>query len=149
MKTVTVRVDDLLQVVDAGIPIVGVQFFILQEEWRKLPQGSKLILAPLKASRKLKFIDVNRLFHSEIYLLQKLFGTGIAFRNYLILKFCMNEQIEFVTDDDNIVRIAQGLGVTTRKTAALRLDMKLSTYRQVEKPLQNVKRIRNDMEHKK
>lgn len=148
MRTATDRLDIIVQLLEAGIPlasIVGLQIFILQEEWDKLPYSSKLSLSPLKTAKILRFIDLDDLFHSEIYALRRIYGTGIAQSNYYILSYCRNQGVTLVTSDDTIYKIAKELKIKVRRPEAFRLDIIIKLNDEPEMPVKIRIRKKNDM----
>lgn len=149
MRTATDRLDILLHLLEAGIPItniVGLQIFVLQEEWNRLPYGSRLSLAPLKAAKVILFMDLKELFFSEIYSLQKMYGTGIDQHNYYILRYCMNQSVTLITCDDTIIKIAKELRIQVRRPEAFRLDLMMRYNDESKEPMEiRVKKKKNDM----
>jgi hypothetical protein len=148
MRTATDHLDILVQLLEAGIPlasVVGLQIFILQEEWNKLPYSSKLSLSPLKTTKVLRFIDLDELFHSEIYALRKIYGTGIAQNNYYILSYCRNQGITLVTSDDIISKIAKGLKIEVRRPEAFGYDIAMKIKDEPEVPVKIRVKKKNNM----
>ena len=148
MRTATDRLDLLVQLLEAGIPlasVVGLQIFILQEEWNKLPYSSRLSLSPLKTAKVLRFIDLDELFHSEIYALRKVYGTGVAQCNYYILSYCRNQGVTLVTSDNTISKIAKGLKIEVRRPETFRLDIAMKLKDDPEVPVEIRVKKKNDM----
>lgn len=139
MKAATDCVEVILQFVKAGIPLAkinGVQFFVLESEWKSLPHSSKISLSPFKTMGTIRFIDLDDLFFTEVFALCKKYGQGISLANYFIMKYCMNNGTTLITSDPAIFKIGTELRIAMRAPEAFQLDLSVERIIQRERVIQ-------------
>lgn len=125
MRIASDRVDVLLQFVEAGIPLasLGLQVFILESEWKVLPQARKFPLSTFKNIGVIRFIDLEEIFHSDVFKLRNKFGCGISMENYFILSYCMGQGLPILSSDSTVLKVAQQVKVPFKTLDDFRIDL--------------------------